>query len=202
MAQCFTCGESITFDRNILSKTGKQIPLWPDKQNAHGHDDFGKPTRQPLPTATIAPPPPQQQQQFRTQIQQPQQQQQQQPISQPSMQDILLSQISTKLDQLKTFLDPTLNEKLEAIYQLCKSNNDMLGAIAEEHYRLTEPKKASDLYTKMQHTKEEALDKSTAEPSAIGEVHGWNSTTTAATTTNEDNNIDNNNKQEEDNLDK
>ena len=137
---------------------------------------------------------PQQQtnQQFRTQTQQVQQQQQPQPISQPFMQDILLSQISTKMDQLKTLLDPTLNEKLEAIYQLCKSNNDMLGAIAQV-YKITYSTKASELYSAMQHTKEEALDKSTtAEPSGIGEVHGWNSTTVK--------NEDDNNNKEEDNL--
>ncbi|MGZ5548363.1 MAG: hypothetical protein ACXWFZ_10480, partial [Nitrososphaeraceae archaeon] len=49
MPDCFTCGEDITFDKDIRSKTGKQIPLWPDKQNAHGHDEAGNPIRQPLP---------------------------------------------------------------------------------------------------------------------------------------------------------
>jgi len=33
-----------------LSKTGKQIPLWPDKQNTHGHDEDGNAIRGPLPT--------------------------------------------------------------------------------------------------------------------------------------------------------
>ena len=49
MVDCFTCGEDITFDKDIRSKTGKQIPLWPDKENAHGHDEQGNPIRQPLP---------------------------------------------------------------------------------------------------------------------------------------------------------
>lgn len=49
MPLCYTCQEEITFDKNILSKTGKQIPLWIDKRNAHGHDENGAPVRQPLP---------------------------------------------------------------------------------------------------------------------------------------------------------
>ena len=40
---CFTCGEDITFNKAILSKTGKQIPLWPDQRNTHSHDEDGKP---------------------------------------------------------------------------------------------------------------------------------------------------------------
>lgn len=75
MANCFTCGEQITFDKNILSKTGKQIPLWPDKQDAHGHDkDTGEPIRQPLPNQNLNA---QQTQQFNQyNRQQPQQRQQ------------------------------------------------------------------------------------------------------------------------------
>jgi hypothetical protein len=49
MPTCYTCHEEITFDKNIKSKTGKQIPLWPDKQNAHGHDEEGNAIRQKLP---------------------------------------------------------------------------------------------------------------------------------------------------------
>lgn len=48
---CFKCGQEIAFNKNILSKTGKQIPLWVDQQNTHGHDDQGNPTRGPLPEA-------------------------------------------------------------------------------------------------------------------------------------------------------
>jgi hypothetical protein len=47
---CYTCQEEIVFDKNILSKTGKQIPLWPDKKNTHSHDEQGQPIRKPLPT--------------------------------------------------------------------------------------------------------------------------------------------------------
>lgn len=50
MPTCYTCQEEITFDKNIRSKTGKQIPLWPDKQNAHGHDEQGNAIKQPLPS--------------------------------------------------------------------------------------------------------------------------------------------------------
>lgn len=49
MAICYTCQAEITFDKSIVSKSGKQIPLWMDKLNAHGHDEEGRPIRQPLP---------------------------------------------------------------------------------------------------------------------------------------------------------
>lgn len=49
MPECFTCGEEIAFDKSIRSKTGKQIPLYADMQNTHGHDDDGNPVRGPLP---------------------------------------------------------------------------------------------------------------------------------------------------------
>jgi len=52
MPNCFKCGEAITFNKNVLSKTGKQIPLWIDQQNTHGHDEDGNPTRGPLPVAS------------------------------------------------------------------------------------------------------------------------------------------------------
>jgi hypothetical protein len=63
MPVCYTCHEEITFDKNIKSKSGKQIPLWPDKQNAHSHDEDGNAIRQPLPFQS---PPPQQTQQQST----------------------------------------------------------------------------------------------------------------------------------------
>jgi hypothetical protein len=50
MPRCYTCQQEIIFDKNIVSKTGKQIPLWPDKKNTHGHDEDGNATRGPLPT--------------------------------------------------------------------------------------------------------------------------------------------------------
>jgi hypothetical protein len=48
MPNCFTCGKEITFDKKILSKTGKQIPLLPDKQYAHGHDKDGNEVNKPI----------------------------------------------------------------------------------------------------------------------------------------------------------
>ena len=54
--KCYTCQKEIVFDKTILSKTGKQIPLWPDKQNTHGHDEDGNATRGPLPEFTSAGP--------------------------------------------------------------------------------------------------------------------------------------------------
>src|SRR5688572_12603150 len=49
MPNCFTCHQEITFDKNIRSKSGKQIPLTPDKRYAHSHDQEGNPINQPLP---------------------------------------------------------------------------------------------------------------------------------------------------------
>lgn len=49
MPPCYTCKQEITFDKEIRSVTGKPIPLWPDKKNAHGHDEAGNAIRQPLP---------------------------------------------------------------------------------------------------------------------------------------------------------
>jgi hypothetical protein len=49
LPNCYTCGEDITFDKNILSKTGKQIPLTADKKYTHGHDEQGNQTKKPLP---------------------------------------------------------------------------------------------------------------------------------------------------------
>lgn len=50
MPECYTCHEEIIFDKNIRSKTGKPIPLWPDGQNTHGHDEQGQPIRGELPS--------------------------------------------------------------------------------------------------------------------------------------------------------
>jgi hypothetical protein len=98
------------------------------------------------------------------------QQPQQQPISQPTMEQILLSQTSKKVDEI--------NEKLEACYQLTKSNNDMLGVITQS-LKITDPKSAAELYSAMQNTQEEALKKQDPQQqkeSTGGTVEGWNST--------------------------
>jgi hypothetical protein len=54
LPNCYTCGEDITFDKNILSKTGKQIPLTADKKYTHGHDEQGNPTKKPLPNQDLS----------------------------------------------------------------------------------------------------------------------------------------------------
>jgi hypothetical protein len=204
MANCFTCGEQITFDKNILSKTGKQIPLWPDKQDAHGHDkDTGKPIRQPLPNANLSPEQTQQFNQYNrddkswqtwNKTQQPQQyipksleQQpqrfQQTPLEQKYKERQQQIGQSTSTSQGGSYLDTkrlrvlteelakeisTFNEKMEALYQLAKSNNAMLGELTQV-FKITDPKSAAELYEVMQHTKNEALKKEPAQ------VHGWNS---------------------------
>ena len=55
--KCFTCGDPITFDDSVVSKTGKKIPLWLDKLNTHGHDDDGNPVRGDLPETQQQQPP-------------------------------------------------------------------------------------------------------------------------------------------------
>ena len=153
MPNCFKCGQEITFDKTILSKSGKQIPLWVDKQNTHSHDDSGQPIRSPLPS-----------QQLGGGGQLPQQQPiatkipplQQQPINTPSLETHLLNQLSQKIEELQkqlnelkyfteqqihVFLTAHLGETLE----VSKNSNLMLDAIVA-HFKLTEPKKASELY--------------------------------------------------------
>jgi len=50
----------------------------------------------------------------------------------------------------------------------------MLGAIVQS-YKITEPTTASELYGKMQHTKQEALKTGEGGGEGKGEVHGWDS---------------------------
>lgn len=194
MANCFTCGEQITFNKNILSKTGKQIPLWPDQRDAHGHDkDTGKPIRQPLPNQGLNE---QQTQQFNqynrrggpetvpapgfesTYQQQPKTREQKyEDISRSSsgFQATGYSQGGSYMDtkrlrvmveELQKLLN-VLDEKIEACYQLAKSNNIMLGELIQ-YFKINDPKSAKELYEAMDNTKREALK---PEP----EVKGWNS---------------------------
>jgi hypothetical protein len=167
MIPCYTCGQEITFDKSIVSKTGKPIPLWPDKENAHGHDDTGKPIRQPLPIPTN----PYQGQQPVTQ-QSFSSQQQQRPMTSSSsssggsyMDTKRLRVMTEELQRQANLID----EKLEACYQLDKSNNAMLGELIQL-FKINDPKSAKDLYDAMQHTKQDALK---PEP----EIRGWNSDT-------------------------
>lgn len=163
MPSCFTCGKDITFDKDIRSKTGKQIPLWPDKESAHGHDEGGNAIRQPLPIPTNP-----------YQVQ-PAAVPQQRPIpSTGGGQSQGGSYMDTKrlrvmvedMQKLINFLD----EKIESCYQLDKSNNAMLGELIQ-FFKINDPKSAKELYEVMQHTKQDALKKE--EP----EIKGWNSVT-------------------------
>jgi hypothetical protein len=175
LPNCYTCGNEIVFDKNILSKTGKQIPLWADKKNTHGHDEQGNAVRGPLPTQNLSP---QQTQQFNQyNRQQPFQQQQQQEVkpssgfkmgSQPSQGGSYLDtkRLRVLTEELAKEIS-SINEKMEALYQLAKSNNAMLGELTQV-FKITDPKSAAELYKSMNHTRNEALKK---EP----KVHGWNS---------------------------
>src|SRR6188508_3639637 len=109
MPNCFTCGEEITFNKSILSKTGKQIPLWPDQQSTHGHDDDGNAVRGPLPassartstyqtgpTAGFSKPKPQYRQETTTGTVPALQS----PTDRPSLESVLLSQINTAISTL------------------------------------------------------------------------------------------------------
>jgi hypothetical protein len=188
MPSCFTCGKDITFDKTIVSKTGKQIPLWPDKESAHGHDQDGNAIRQPLPIPTN---PYQGQQPAATQQQSNNRQfnttqgfspnpqatnqggyytttkpQEQQSSSGGSYMDTKRLRVMTEELQRQANL---IDEKLEACYQLDKSNNAMLGELIQL-FKINDPKSAKDLYDAMQHTKQDALK---PEP----EIRGWNSDT-------------------------
>lgn len=164
MPKCFTCSEEITFDKNIRSKTGKQIPLWPDLQSAHGHDEEGKAIRQPLPLATnpyqVQPSPSSTQRPFTPSSSSGQSQG-------GSFMDTKRLRVMTEDLQKQANL---LDEKLEACYQLDKSNNTMLGELIQ-FFKINDPKSAKELYEVMQHTKQEALSKK--EP----EIKGWTSDT-------------------------
>lgn len=163
--KCYTCGEEIIFDKSVLSKSGKQIPLWTDKQNTHGHDDHGNPVRGPLPTAQLQQ---QQQQQPPPQYQYttpppppPNKQQQQQSSSQggesldTKRMKVLVEEISKKVVEME--------ELLNAIHQLSKNNMAALSTIME-HFKLNDPVSAAALHQKKQAT-----------TATTGEVHGWNS---------------------------
>lgn len=179
MPQCFTCGQEITFDKNIRSKTGKQIPLWIDKQNTHSHDDNGQPIRSPLPTG-------QQQQQVQTTTNttagagstigyqtksQPLTQNTttstNTPIDNPSLEAVLLNQLSQKLETIKKVMEDAINEKLNQIYEQANQNRIMLESLVA-HHKLTEPTTADKLFKKDPNDKSFKIQQPP-------QVQGWNS---------------------------
>ena len=152
MIECFKCGEEISFNKNILSKTGKQIPLWPDQRNTHSHDDRGNPIRGDLPEFTSAAGPTdqvggqpqyqQQQQQRRVQpdyrgasnnrvLTNPPQYSQETttgglpgPTDKPTMLEVLVSQLSTNLSSLtKEVVD--LRKVVNMIYEKVEYNTQV-----------------------------------------------------------------------------
>jgi hypothetical protein len=166
MPPCFKCGKDITFNKNIRSKTGKQIPLWPDERDAHGHDEQGEAIRQPLP--------PQQTQDYQQHQEQKSYFTKTQPQS-TSNESQGGSYMDTK--RLRVMVEELVTktngfeETLTALYQLEKSNNGMLGELMQL-FKVTDPKPAADLYKAMQHTQQEALKDDEYRPD---KVKGWNS---------------------------
>ena len=166
MPNCFKCGNEITFDKTILSKSGKQIPLWIDKQNTHSHDDNGQPIRSPLPSQQL------QQNNYAAAAQIATQppivnipKLSDEPTSRPSLEATLLNQTSQKteealkqLEAIKYFSESILATKIEQCFELAKNSNMMLEALVG-HFKLTEPKKASELYQENQQEQQQPQTK-------------------------------------------
>jgi tRNA A37 threonylcarbamoyltransferase TsaD len=156
MPNWFTCGKEITFDKTILSKTGKQIPLLPNKKFAHGHDKDGNEVNKP--------------------IEELGQQQLQGQESNKQTEGGGFTQGGGYMDtkRLRVMVEELQkkaneNEELfNSIYQLCRNNATMLGELMN-HFKLTEPTTAADMYLKSQKQNQQ-------QPA---EVHGWNSNTAA-----------------------
>ena len=147
--KCFTCGEVITFDDSILSKTGKKIPLWPDKQNTHGHDDDGNPIRGDLPEQA-----PQQQQ--KQQFYPPQQ------TTAASRAPPTTSQGGSYMDtkRIRVMLEEIGKKQLEqddviqSTYALCRNNSNMLVELMT-HFKLIETTTASALHQQQKKQQEQ-----------------------------------------------
>ena len=165
MPNCYTCHEDIVFDKSILSKTGKQIPLWPDKLNTHTHDEDGKPIRGELPKDklpvrndwnTIST------QRTKTSTESPETQS----TSGGSYMD------TKRLRVMVEDLNKKVNENTEVLqscYELCKNNNNMLGEIMRS-YGLTQPTTAADLYKKQQQGQVGESKKPAVDPTSVN--HG------------------------------
>lgn len=159
MPTCYTCGEDITFNKAILSKTGKQIPLWPDQRNTHSHDEDGKPIRKPLPNEGLNQ---QQTQQFNQYNRQPtfpppQSLEKQEQRFQPTGQSQGGGYMDTK--RLRVMTEEIGKKQLEhddilqSIYALCRNNSNMLLEIMN-HFKLVEPTTAAALHQQQQNPDE------------------------------------------------
>jgi hypothetical protein len=150
---CYTCGQEIVFDKSILSKTGKQIPLWPDKQNTHSHDEQGNPIRKELPTQGLNPQQTQQFNQYNRLTPPPLEQQEQRfkPVTGGQSQGggymdtkrlrVMTEEIGKK--QLEH------DDILQSIYALCRNNSNMLLELLN-HFKLVEPTTAAALHQQQQ----------------------------------------------------
>ncbi len=158
MPTCYTCGEDITFNKAILSKTGKQIPLWPDQRNTHSHDEDGKPIRKPLPNEGLNQ---QQTQQFNQYNRQPTFPP---PPSSEGFKPITSggqSQGGSYMDtkRLRVMTEEIGKKQLEhddilqSIYALCRNNSNMLLEIMN-HLKLVEPTTAAALHQQQQNPDE------------------------------------------------
>ena len=162
MPNCFTCGKEITFDKKILSKTGKQIPLLPDKQYAHGHDKDGNEVNKPIEELGQQQLPKQDWNTTSTEK-----------YKTPPKSEEGFTQGGGYMDtkRLRVMVEELQkksneNEELfNSIYQLCRNNATMLGELMN-HFKLTEPTTAAGLYKKQNNP---------------AEVQGWNSTPNSTT---------------------
>jgi hypothetical protein len=162
---CYTCGEDITFNKAVLSKTGKQIPLWPDQRNTHSHDEDGKPIRKPLPNEGLNQ---QQTQQFNQYNRQPtfpappsleKQEQRFQPTGGQSqgggyMDTKRLRVMTEEIGKKQLEHDDTL----QSIYALCRNNSNMLLEVMN-HFKLVEPTTAAALHQQQQQNPDEKYRK-------------------------------------------
>jgi hypothetical protein len=167
---CFKCGEEITFNKNILSKTGKQIPLWPDQQSTHGHDEDGNATRGALPmssertstyqtgpTAGFSKPKPQ----YSSTTTETK------PTSNPTMAEVLMSQMNTAISTLtKEVLDIKqrligIGEKME--YNTQVDTNKLIGQLQTIEdtiapFLKTQMKIGTELYEDQQRRQKQAQE--------------------------------------------
>ena len=154
MPSCFTCGQDITFNKKYLSKTGKQIPLWPDEKNTHGHDESGRPIRGDLP-------PTQQTQNFYTPP----------PPPTESFKQTTQSQGGSYLDtkRIRVMLEDLTKKSMEhdeifqASYELARNQSNMLTMIMDK-LGISPTMTAADLYKKQSEPQQEEEEK---------KIHGW-----------------------------
>lgn len=103
------------------------------------------------------------------------------PIDKPSLEATLLNQVSQKVEQISANLNQfkiqqqetltNLGELVLGIHESIKQNGMMLDALVA-HFKLTEPKKASELYNEQQQQQQET-DEEKAQRER-DEINSWN----------------------------